>query len=770
MTFSSTRDLPWRLATLAAIAVLAVSGALLIPQAAFAAAGEAGRHRSATDDLGGTRSGAHDTKTHVVKRHRAANAARRAVPSVEPAGVVVLPGHRQARSARSTPLSPVGSTVPPGRPGSGLIATSPGGMSRGTGEPGKTRASSSGGSTGSDVAANCAINARAEFPSVTVSAAWADTSIRDHDATTLRITLHKPFTCSPVSGVGYQVTLPATLYVTTGTPTSTCAGTLAATLGSNSITLSSTTLGGPATDCVVEVPVSGSSSGLYTLTAASFTSLTGVSSAVTDQQLTVTPAPLVMYGYFNTSPIDALATSALNLVLYRTDQNTTALVSGVGFRLTLPAGLNVASGTQTNTCAGSLTASSGATAIVLAGAGLNVSSSTCTLSVEVTSSVSGSYSLQNATVSNAAAVASSLGDYCLTAVSTARTESGCAPALQVNPLTQTIAFAQPADASVSKHTAPLTATATSGLPVAFSSATVATCSVSAATVTLLSPGTCTVDAHQAGNGTYAVAPVESQSFVIGAATPPPNAVTAAAGVSSVVAHWQAPSDLTGVTGYTAIASPGPATCSTDGALSCVLGGTAGVTYTITVIARNSLGDSAAAGPSGSVTPTQPPISTTMPVTSLDLTTDKGLITTAQPKQQVVIIGTGFAAYSTATIVIYSRPVVLGTVTTDTSGNFRTSVTIPAGLTTGRHTMIAAGVGPNGAAHYLSLSVRVRADSADGLAATGAPITTLALLGLASVLSGGGLILTGRARRRKRDERRSSPHRACAATQYVVGGN
>jgi hypothetical protein len=520
-------------------------------------------------------------------------------------------------------------------------------------------------------------------------------------------------------------------------------------LGSSSIALSSTTLGSPAGDCVVEVPVSGHSSGAYTLTAADFTGLAGVSNAVTDQLLTVTPAPLVMYGFFNTSPIDALATSALNLVLHRTDQNTTAPVSGVGFRLALPAGLTVASGAQTNTCAGSLTASSGDADLVLVGAGLNASSSTCAISVKATSSVAGSYSLQNATVTNAAGVASSLGNYCISSASTVRTESPCAPALQVNPLTQTIAFAQPADVSVSKHTATLTATATSGLAVTFSSATSGTCSVTAVTVTLMSPGTCTIDAHQTGNGTYAAAPVESQSFVVEAPTEPPSAVTAAAGTSSIVAHWHAPSSLTGVTGYKAIASPGPATCSTDGALSCVLGGTAGVTYTITVIARSSLGDSAAAGPSDPVTPSQPPISATTPVTNLDLTTDKGLITTAQPSQDIVVIGTGFAAYSTATIVIYSKPVVLGKVTTNGSGNFRKAVKIPARLTRGRHTMIAAGVGPNGAAHYLGLTVRVRGGSAGALATTGAPITTLMLLGLTSVVAGGGLMFTGRTRRRDR---------------------
>jgi hypothetical protein len=697
VTFSSQRDLRW---WRAGLAVLAACGVLFVPQAAFAADGGPAGHRSAIHDRG--------RRTHAARQpSQSGQAGQSAAPLrvLKGAGT----GGRAVDSAKAA--------VP--------VA----------------------GAAGGPVMVTCA-SSQAESPAVTISAAWADSSILDHHATSLQITLHKVFTCNSVVGLGFQVSLPATLYITTGTPTSTCPGTLTAGTGTSVINLSNTTLGSAAGNCVVEVPVTGHSSGTYTLTAANFTNLTGIGNAVTDQPLTVTAGPLAMYGDFSDSPIDALGTSDLDLVLYRTDQNTTLAVTGVGFRLTLPPGLTVASGTQTNTCGGSLTATHGTTVAVVAGAGLSVGASTCTLSFKVTSGVAGSYGLQAATVTNVAGVSSSLGNYCLGSVSTARIETGCAPALQVDPLAQTITFAQPADASVAKHTAVLTATATSGLTVTFTSATTGTCSVAVATVQLLNPGTCTLDAHQAGNGTYAAASVASRSFVIGAPTEPPASVTAMAGVSSIVAHWSAPLNLTGVTGYTAIARPGPATCSTDGALSCVMGGTAGVTYTITVIARNSLGDSLAAGPSNDVTPTRPPISNTIPTTHLDLTTDQGLITTAAPSQDIVVIGTGFAAYSTATIVIYSAPVVLGTVITDAHGNFRKPVTIPAHLAAGRHTMIAAGVGPNGAAHYLRLHVRVRAASTGGLARTGAPIIALALLGTASMFGGSGMIVASRPRRRR----------------------
>jgi hypothetical protein len=60
----------------------------------------------------------------------------------------------------------------------------------------------------------------------------------------------------------------------------------------------------------------------------------------------------------------------------------------------------------------------------------------------------------------------------------------------------------------------LTASATSGLTVAFASNSTAVCTVSVATVTLLTSGTCSITASQAGNSTYAAAPSVTQTFVV----------------------------------------------------------------------------------------------------------------------------------------------------------------------------------------------------------------------------------------------------------------
>ena len=83
---------------------------------------------------------------------------------------------------------------------------------------------------------------------------------------------------------------------------------------------------------------------------------------------------------------------------------------------------------------------------------------------------------------------------------------------------QTISFGV-IPAQVTGATVALTATATSGLPVTFSSSTTSICTVSGSTVSVLSAGTCTIVAAQAGNASYQAAPSVSQSFTVSAATP-----------------------------------------------------------------------------------------------------------------------------------------------------------------------------------------------------------------------------------------------------------
>jgi hypothetical protein len=76
---------------------------------------------------------------------------------------------------------------------------------------------------------------------------------------------------------------------------------------------------------------------------------------------------------------------------------------------------------------------------------------------------------------------------------------------------QTLAFGAAPTLAVG-GTGTVSATASSGLPVTFSSLSPPICTVSGSTVSGIAAGTCTVAANQAGNSTYAVAPQATQSF------------------------------------------------------------------------------------------------------------------------------------------------------------------------------------------------------------------------------------------------------------------
>ncbi len=83
----------------------------------------------------------------------------------------------------------------------------------------------------------------------------------------------------------------------------------------------------------------------------------------------------------------------------------------------------------------------------------------------------------------------------------------------VNIGSQTITFANPGTQTVGTPLT-LSATATSGLAVTFTSTTTGICTVSAATATFIASGTCTIDANQAGNSSYAAALQVQQSFTV----------------------------------------------------------------------------------------------------------------------------------------------------------------------------------------------------------------------------------------------------------------
>ncbi len=160
---------------------------------------------------------------------------------------------------------------------------------------------------------------------------------------------------------------------------------------------------------------------------------------------------------------------------------------------------------------------------------------------------------------------------------------------------QTIAFSNPGTQSVGTKLT-LSATATSGLPVAFTATTPGVCTVAGALASFVAAGTCTIDANQAGDSAFAAAPQVEQSFTVVA----PSFTIAAVSPSLSVGEGSSATDtvtvaasggfIGGVTlaasglpsGVTASFATNPATASsvvTFAATSSAAAGTSTVTVT-----------------------------------------------------------------------------------------------------------------------------------------------------------------------------------------------
>lgn len=170
---------------------------------------------------------------------------------------------------------------------------------------------------------------------------------------------------------------------------------------------------------------------------------------------------------------------------------------------------------------------------------------------------------------------------------------------------QTITFANPGAQNFGT-TPTLTATSDSGLTPIFTSSTTGVCTItSLGALTFVTAGTCTINADQAGNGSYLAATQVTRSFAVNAVVPgAPVIGSATAGDRQATVNFSAPASSGGaaITGYTVTASPGGATATGAGSPIAVSGLTNGTAYTFTVKATNPAGTSGASGASNSVTP------------------------------------------------------------------------------------------------------------------------------------------------------------------------
>ena len=155
---------------------------------------------------------------------------------------------------------------------------------------------------------------------------------------------------------------------------------------------------------------------------------------------------------------------------------------------------------------------------------------------------------------------------------------------------QAITFANPGTQTFSATPIVLVASASSGLTVALTTTTPSVCSIVGTNVTMLTLGTCTIAANQAGNASYLAAPQVTQSFgIVGSVPGAPTIGTGTPGDGQAIIAFTPPA----ATGGTAISSY-TATCggiSASGTSSpiTVTGLTNTVLYQCSVSATNALG-------------------------------------------------------------------------------------------------------------------------------------------------------------------------------------
>ncbi|BDV44551.1 fibronectin type III [Geotalea uraniireducens] len=334
--------------------------------------------------------------------------------------------------------------------------------------------------------------------------------------------------------------------------------------------------------------------GSYTVTAsvASLTATYTLTNGTLDQSITFTPPATATYG---DAPLALSATATSGLPVSFSLTSGPASLSGNLLTIT-GAGSIVVTATQAGNAtysaapavqrtivvgkAGQTISFGTAPSVVVNGSGTVSATATSGLAVAFTSTTPAVCTVSGTTVSGLTAGTCTV----------AANQPGSVnynPALQVTQSitvgkgSQTISFGAAPTLTVN-GSGTVSATATSGLAVAFTSTTPAVCTVSGTTVSGLTAGTCTIAADQAGNSNYNPAPQATQSITVGKGSQ-----TISFGAApSVVVNGTATVSATATSGLTVgFTSTTPAVCSVTG--TTVSGLTAGTC----TIAANQPGDS-----------------------------------------------------------------------------------------------------------------------------------------------------------------------------------
>jgi uncharacterized repeat protein (TIGR01451 family) len=259
----------------------------------------------------------------------------------------------------------------------------------------------------------------------TISKAFGATSIPLNGSTSVTLTITNPNTGTALSGVAFSDTLVAGLVVASPNGASnSCGGTLTATAGSSSISLSSGSIA-LNSSCTVSVNVTGTTAGSKSNTTGAVSSTNGGTGTASNTATLTVVAPPSISKAFSPTSVAVNGTSTLTLTI--TNPNTGTALSGVAVTDTLPSGLQVAATPgATNSCGGTFTAAANSTSISLTGG--TISGSSCALTVNVTPTTSGNkvnttgnVSSTNGGTGNTASATLGAGDFTISVTPTTET-------------------------------------------------------------------------------------------------------------------------------------------------------------------------------------------------------------------------------------------------------------------------------------------------------------------------------------------------------------
>jgi uncharacterized repeat protein (TIGR01451 family) len=232
----------------------------------------------------------------------------------------------------------------------------------------------------------------------TISKAFLPVQIPLNGTSTLTFTIANP-NASSLTGVSFSDSLPAGVQVA-GTPnvSNTCNGSVTATAGTGTISLSGGTVAASPATCTLSVDVTGTTAGVKSNTTGNISSTEGGTGTTSNTATLTVVAPPTLSKAFGAATIPLNGTTTLTFTV--TNPNGTVGLSGVGFSDTLPAGLQVASTPNvSNTCGGTFTPAAGNTTLTFSG-GSVLAGGSCTVAVDITGTTAGVKSNTSGTISS----------------------------------------------------------------------------------------------------------------------------------------------------------------------------------------------------------------------------------------------------------------------------------------------------------------------------------------------------------------------------------